>query len=306
MTSVTDFYRITGPSEFLDVHVDRDSELFVDPRSIRLQPRGSHFAQAANFCTTTFFNEVVAAVLADDASRGLELLQHFNEPKETRLGMARTGYDGHGGSEEIGQDLWTVLSTDLEALIRVGRLKELEAIPLFVKGIGSDITSDLTTRIIFEPLAEFTAHMVRTHPEFTAGQNETRMVERQVWEPNSNQWVYKPLELPNADGRPLLLVPRDWARPTLLMNADRFFDKTVLDFVQLEQMKGRHPRTGKAIVPSKDDLREQRELRQGRGTNLTVTLRAAALDEDLVAVFADFVDGKYEPVDDEVLSRKLA
>jgi hypothetical protein len=47
----------------------------------------------------------------------------------TRLRLARSSFDGHGGAGKVGGDIWQVLSTDLEALIRIGYLKELEGTP---------------------------------------------------------------------------------------------------------------------------------------------------------------------------------
>ena len=89
-----------------------------------------------------------------------DLLQHFEEPRETRLGYAAAGFSGHGGAAEVGTWIWEALTTELEALLRVGILTQIEDLPLFVEGLAEDITSDLTTRIIFEPLSKFTASMV--------------------------------------------------------------------------------------------------------------------------------------------------
>ena len=108
------------------------------------------------------------------------------------------------------------------------------------------------------------------------------------------------------DGRPLVLVPRDWARPVLLMSAGRFYEKTVLDYAQLERAMGRSKTTGKLILPRKKDLKRQQGLARGRDTNATVTLRAYEHEKrDLLEDFREFVDAKYRPLDDDVLGRKL-
>lgn len=40
---------------------------------------------------------------------------------------------------------------------------------MFVEGVDRDITSDLTTRLMFEPLGRFTESMLRAYPQFKAG-----------------------------------------------------------------------------------------------------------------------------------------
>ncbi|NKT56398.1 hypothetical protein GS896_27955 [Rhodococcus hoagii] len=48
----------------------------------------------------------------------------------------------------------------------------------------------------------------------------------------------KSFELPVVDGKPLLLVPSSWARPSLLMSATRYYETKVLDYAQLERRFG--------------------------------------------------------------------
>lgn len=220
MALITTHYGISGPVPFLDVEVSADNRMFLDPHAIRLCHGVDPFAASANHCTATFFDEVTACVGATSASvcqRGLELLQRFEEPWETRLGMAAQGFYGHGGAEDVGAWIWAALNTDLEALVRIGLLRWIEDLPLFIEGIDRDITSDITTRIVFEPLADFTADMMVRYPQFKAGPHRVGVFSRQVWDSNRREWTQKDITLPIAAGKPLLLVPRYWARPTLLM-----------------------------------------------------------------------------------------
>ncbi|USI92840.1 hypothetical protein [Rhodococcus pyridinivorans] len=294
MAPVTTHYGIIGPVPFLDVDISVDNRMFIDPHAIRLCHGLGPFAAAANHCTTTFFDEVTACVGATGASvrqRGLELLQRFEEPWETRLGMAAQGFHGHGGAEDVGMWIWNALNTDLEALVRVGILRQIEDLPLFVEGIDRDITSDITTRIVFDPLADFTADVVARYPQFTAGRHRIDTFSRQVWDPHRRQWNQKSVTLPVAGGKPLLLVPRHWARPTLLMSAGRYYETSVLSFAQREQSV--ITSNGKILKTPKDVLKTQPGLERGRNTNLAVTQRAHRKDADLVAVFRDFVRAKW-------------
>lgn len=308
MRHITEHYGIPGPVPFLDVDIDTDKPMFVDPHSIRLQTEPGPFATRANYNTRTFFREIARCALSShsaDQRRGLDLLQHFEEPWETRLGHAAAGFRGRGGAKDVGRWIWEALTTDIEAWLRVGVLTQIEDLPLFVEGVAEDITSDLTTRIIFEPLSEFTASMVEAYPQFTVGDHKTVEVERQIWDNTGLRWSTKRFELPLADGQPLLLVPRDWARPGLLMNAGRYYDTSVIGFAQLEQAVFSQ-KTGKLIKTPKDVLKKQAGLARGRGTNLTVTERALNEGEDLLKTFKVFVDSKYRPLTEEQIQRKLA
>jgi hypothetical protein len=217
--------------------------------------------------------------------------------------MSKESIDGHGGAEKVGGWIWHSLSTNLKVLLRVGILKQVEDIPVFILGIGNDITSDLTTRIVFEPLAKFTQAMVRRHPEFTQNGHRTATVNRQVWDPRHKRWAYKKLTLPIADGRPLVLVPRRWVQPRLLMSSGRFYETTMLSFVQYQRAIPDR-RTGKLIREPKDLLKKKKEFKRGEETIIRVTRQAKAKREDLLASFKEFVDRKYEPLEDDEIQKR--
>ncbi|WP_433598852.1 hypothetical protein ACQPXH_24570 [Nocardia sp. CA-135953] len=279
--------------------IEIDNRLFLDPHLIRVSAAPQPFADYAMFCMDSFFGEVAGCVMSGSPSeyrRGLDLLQHFGEPRETRLGMSAAGIDGHGGAELVGTWIWEALcDPSMELLLRVGILCQIEAIPLFVEGIDRDITSDLTTRIIFSALVMFTAEMVAKYPEFKAQPSGITTVKRQVWDPEDCRWVEKPVELPVADGKPLLLVPKGWVRQNLLMSAGRYYETTVLSWAQEDRAV---TLDGKLLKSSKEELKRQAGLARGRSTNLSITRRALERAENLIARFIAFVDQKWTPPSD--------
>jgi hypothetical protein len=295
MATVTTYFGITGPVPFVDVEVTADNCLYVDPHAIRLRKAPHPFAGQALKCVDTFTNEVTDSIITGTPMarrRGEGLLQRFVEPWETRLGMSATGFHGHGGANVVGTWIWEVLNDDVEALVRVGVLKQLEDLPLFVEGVDRDITSDITTRIIFGPLAHFTEQMIDTYPEFTSAGHKVQTYQRQVWNPITLDWDEADVTLPVVDGQPLLLVPKEWARPTLLMSATRYYETSVLSFAQLEQaVRGSD---GKLIKTPKDRLKKQAGLGRGRGTNMRITMRAFEGAEDLLATFKAFVASRLD------------
>lgn len=292
MASITTHYGISNPVPFHDIDVDRDNRLFVDPHAIRLSEASSPFAAAAVLALDTFFDAVSQAAMSPlprDHQHGLDLLQHFEEPWETRMGMASSGFRGHGGSTDVGTWIWEALRTDLDALLRVGILKHLEDLPLFVQGIDRDITSDITTRITFSALADFTASVVKAYPEFSTNGHTTRTFTRQVWDSVAQTWSQANVTLPIVNDKPLLLVPTGWARPHLLMSATRYYETQVLTYAQSEQIR---VQDGKILKTPKDRLKKQSGLGRGRSTNKQVTTRAEGKGRDILAQFRRFVDAR--------------
>ncbi|PPH86359.1 hypothetical protein [Rathayibacter sp. AY1D3] len=290
MTTVSEYYGIPGPVPFVDVQISVDNRLFVDPHAIRLYRSPQPFAQRAIDAMDSFFSEVTACVISGtpgDHRRGNGLLQHFVEPRETRLGMAKYGFRGHGGAHEVGNWIWHTLIDDVEALVRIGALRHIEDLPLFVHKIDRDITSDVTTRIIYLALVDFTAEMIKKYPQFTAGAHEVRKFEKQVWNSTTREWDIATVSLPVIDGEPLLLVPSEWARQTLLLSAGRFYETSVLSYAQLEQAV--LASDGKLLKTPKDRLKTQNGLGRGRVTNRQITQRAIENEFDLVASFKAFV-----------------
>ena len=295
MPSITSYYGISGPVPFVDVNVAADNRLFLDPHAIRLARGPQPFARDAINCADTFLHEVTDSVIKGTPGhmrRGENLLQHFVEPWETRLGMSKTGFNGHGGADGIGTLIWETLNDNVAALIRIGVFKQLEDLPLFVEGIDRDITSDVTTRIVFGPLGQYTEAMIAKFPEFTAGTHTVGTFRRQVWDPVTREWDEIDITVPIANGKPLMLVPASWARANLLMSAGRFYETSVLSYAQLESAT--RTKDDKLLKTPKDTLKKRDGLGRGRNTNLRVTMRAIQNEEDLLAAFKAFVASKYD------------
>lgn len=294
--TVTEYFGLSQNVPFANVNAHTDTRLFVDPRAIRLEKTPAPFTAHANECTKSFFDEVARCITSPSQTenlRALELLQKFNEPRQTRMGLAKSGINGHGGSAKVGRWIWETLSTDAYALLRIAILKWIEDVPLFVEGVGTDITSDLTTRIIFSPLAEFTSTMVAAYPEFTSGKNKLVNANHQVWNPVALEWEQKNFLLPSIDGVALLLVPQNWARPNLLMTATRYYETGMLSYIQRKDAP--RDQKGNLILTPKDRIRESGEYPRGRETITRVTTKAVSKGDNPLAEFRRFVDERYEP-----------
>lgn len=291
MPRITADFGITGPVEFLDVNVERDNLLFIDPSAIRKAAHlGDRYAIAADHTLTTYFDVVLGKILSTsvaDHAKGEEILQHFQELGATRLGMSRTGYDGHGAASELGTRIWDELFTNPLCRHAIATLKYIEDVPLFVEGIDKDVTSDMTARIILDVLGRFTAEMIVKHPEFTATR-PTSTLKTDHWDAPSESWVQTTISLPTADGKPLLLVPRKFANFKIQMTYGQYYQVPLLGYVKAEEMievrRGKHT----VLRPrfSKKELKENPRFAPSRENSIKQTVRI--YEKDGTDVLGDY------------------
>ncbi|MGB0969736.1 MAG: hypothetical protein ACPGVG_02060, partial [Mycobacterium sp.] len=227
MARVTAHYGIDGPVPFVDLHVERDNRIFLDPSAIRndSSPRGR---TAYNQLTTMFTQVVDAARNSNPAAHanGRQLLRHLHEPNETRLGMSTFGLRGRAFGDELSTQFWDELHRNPACQRTV--LHRLEDTRLFLDYVGDDRISDMTTRIVFNVLAHFTNEMMDTYPALRAGATTEP---NDTWS-NETGWTERAYELPHAAGKQLLLVPRRWVYWRTLMEPVQFYNRYSTQVIQ--------------------------------------------------------------------------
>ncbi|MFJ1744015.1 hypothetical protein ACIOG4_35735 [Streptomyces microflavus] len=307
---MAEHFSIGAPVDFVDVHVDRDNRLYVDPSAIRFWAKnGNAWAGEAYASICEFFDKFLERILSSSASENRsarEMLWQFHEPWETRLGMSAVGFSGSGASEELGDAIWDSLQSNPLCTLRVPILKRLEDIPLFVPKIADDRVSDLTTRLIFRDLAKFTRAQMELHPSLNSLASDS---EFQVWDAGSGSWSKETINLPHVkiDGdserRPLLLVPKIAVHRNLRMGPSKYWEVEILGSIQgdLTAYIG-----GKAVAPSKKDLKGRDEYRHKRSLNVKRTHEIWTRDNfNLLEAYRERVDSKYEPLSDDEIEQKL-
>lgn len=288
---ITDHFGITGPVPFLNIHVDRDNRLFIDPSAIR---NGTdRQSRQAHGLLVEFFDEVLRlrrSVIPSDRMRCTELLNHLHEPNETRLGMSASGIGGKALGSGLADDLGDLLGSDPAAQAAV--LTRLEHLPLFIDGIGPDLISDLTTRIVFEILVDFTMDMVKSYPSL--GQTQST-VDVDCYDPISRAWKSRPVQLPFVAPHQLLLVPKAWAFSRLVMGPSPFFNRFTSETVKYE--RGTFDAKGKFRGPSKKALGEEFPHKRKLNTDQAVKYMKTE-NRNLVSEYQTYVDERFEPLSD--------
>ncbi len=64
-----------------------------------------------------------------------------------------------------------------------------------------DITSDITTRIIFGPACAVHQLMIDTYPQFNSAGHKTQAYRKQIWNPINGDWDEADMTLPVVDGK---------------------------------------------------------------------------------------------------------
>lgn len=227
---VSEHYRL-GRSQpeldFVDVEIDGDSRLFIDPRAFLLLD--TDWGRECVSLIQDFFSTVLDAIHAGHDSQARRLLGQLREPNETRLGLSTGPPRGRGLGPELADRVWDRLSRS-EA-VRTRLLTDLEDTILLIEGIGPDLVSDITTNVVREPLIQYTQEAAAVY-----GINVVPGVgSGALWDPAGHQWTQGFVEAPVAGGRKLVLVPKTLVRQRMDYDADEYFSDFILEQLRADE-----------------------------------------------------------------------
>jgi hypothetical protein len=217
--------RSQGELDFVDVDIDLDTHLFVDPAALRHLP-----GQWAHECVALiqdFFQAVITAIGAEDDQTALRLLRGLREPNETRLGLSSGRPRGRALGPDSSVDIFDALQSS-EAT-RTGLLRHLEDTALLVRGIGPDIVSDITTNLIRAPLLKYTDRTCRQYgiPSVDG------VASGPLWDPGLHDWHEGGLaRLPIPNATRLLLVPKAIVRRHVEYDADEYLHHFIIPVLE--------------------------------------------------------------------------
>lgn len=242
--------RTQAELDFVDVELDEDTPLFVDPFALSI--RKDDWSYRCTQHVVSFFQAAISAVHSGNHDRARQILTNLSEPNETRLGVSTGKPNGRGVSGKQAFDLYEAL-VESEAA-KTGILSEMAECDLFVYGIGPDKTSDITTNVIRGPLIEYTKdqcelHGIPTTPNVPAGN---------AWEIGTEDWIGIYADLPVWNGKPILLVPKATVRFRLCLDSQEYYNHFMLNFLQAEHLAARSSlvrtfkRSGGQYVTKKD------------------------------------------------------
>lgn len=210
--------------DFLDVHVDKDIPVFVDPAALRALTTdwGHHCVSLLQ----SYFDTVLAAIRAGDHDRAKQLLASLSERNEFHIGYSKGKSRGHALGPVSAEKIWKSLIKSKAAT--TGILHDLEDTILFVDGLGPDMLSDAVCNIIRGPLIEYTQQSCTYYGiPLTSG-----IGSGPIWNPHNEKWEQSLIELPMAKNGPLILIPKVIARVKQTYGADEYYRHFLMPVMQ--------------------------------------------------------------------------
>lgn len=234
--------------DFVDIPLDKDIPLFVDPYAISIQS-GAWFVECNNLIVN-FFRLLVSTLQRGDRHLAKMMLSNLHEPNDTHFGLSSDAPRGRGFGEFYSKNLLeSFLSSEA---VRTGRLSDISDCELMIEGVGSDRISDMTINIIRKKLIEYTQIQCEL---WTVPLNNVAV--GPCWDPNISNWVNSYGQLPVYDGKRILLIPKSMARYNALIDHHRYYQHFVLNFMQAEHMDSNSSlvtvlKNGEKVVYKKD------------------------------------------------------
>lgn len=233
--------------DFVDVQMDSDVPLYIDPERITLS--NHPFAARAAYLIDDFFSEVFDAASKCDEGRLFHLLSFGREPNETHLGLSTARSRGKGVSPEI---LMPVIQDIIrQKLLDRGLITQISDLPLWTPNFGPDRLSDLTTNIIREVLYDFSCEQFELLG-IPVPAEETNLAI--AWDPIVHDWCQMGFPRLGAGRYRVLLVPKCFVGRMLLSSPGELLQKYVLRYRQKEHLDAMTPLCHRKIEKSGQEI----------------------------------------------------
>lgn len=188
---------------FIDINLDRDNLLFIDPRLI--ENSNSLLAQKMEKRIGKFWAELIKAVNLNDKLKIKNLLSGLKEPSETKLGYAKNNKSGNSVGDKLKPKIIKAILNN--KAIKTGLLSHFCDTELFIEDIGCDRISDITTKIIKEVLIEFT--QIECNKLLIPMSD---VFQDDIFDYNTLTWNRRKVLLPIYNGKPIIFVPKLFVR----------------------------------------------------------------------------------------------
>jgi hypothetical protein len=215
--------------DFVDVRLDTDIEVFVDPSAIR----GLQSAWG-NECVSLlqhFFETILSLIKRGDDAAAIALLASLNERNEFHLGFSSGRSQGRAFGRGSAAKVWKALIKSKAAMSAL--LRDIEDTCLLIEGIDKDMISDAVCNIIRGPLLKYTHDMcvyygIPLTPSIDSGP---------IWNPMKERWERQMVPLPMTQYGKLVLVPKIIVRHDLSYRAGEYYRHYLLPIMQQEELK---------------------------------------------------------------------
>lgn len=230
---VSEYYKLNRTQaalDFVDVRLDTDIPVFLDPSAIKTLE--SAWGQELASLLQSFFSCVLNYIKSGKNSDAQRLLGSLSERNEYHLGYSRGKSEGHAFGSKTAGSVWAALSESNASV--TGLLEDLEDTCLLIEGIGADMISDAVSNILRGPLIAYTQSMC----EYYDIPMEEGVASGPMWDPLKKGWESKFLKLPVASGYgKVILVPKLLVRQSLSYKVSDYYRHYLLPEMQQAELK---------------------------------------------------------------------
>lgn len=227
VSSFFNLNKLQSELEFLDVRLDTDVKLYIDPSSFALLD--NNWGRECTKLIRDYFQKVINYIKQGNKNKSLELLSGLREPNEIHLGSSKGYSTGKGLGNSRANKLYDSLSTS--KAVSTGLLVDLEQTAFMIDGIGPDMISDTVANIIRKKLIEFTQMMCKKYDIQTSKVNSGLILDldKECWE---NTKVDLPgAKSPKGNYEKLLLIPKELVRRTPGYEARKFNNDNIIPII---------------------------------------------------------------------------
>lgn len=211
--------------DFVDIPLETDICLFVDPYAISILD--DNFSIECNDMIITYFDMLLQGIKSKDKKLVSKLLLSLHEPNDTHLGFSKGNSNGRGIGKEQANEIYRAFLESEAA--QTGFLSDISDCALLIQGINRDKISDITTNIIKQKLIEYTKQQCDLH------NIPTRRIQTGTYlDFEDFQWKNTYENLPFYQNKRIILVPKSIVRYTPEVDAARYYQHFVLEFLQAE------------------------------------------------------------------------
>lgn len=197
--------------DFVDVDLEHDSQLYVDPFLISL--KNDIWSKNVNSTIKNFFNKFCNYIRTGEHDKAVQIYSFATEPKDTCLGMSRSGTDnGKGLGEQNAQEIVDEIVTT--NAIELGIVKNIEDIRVFVDNIDKDKISDAVSNVIRKHLIDYTKAQCDLW-----GIPTTLVDSYPYWNPHTEDWESTREPSLVVGTRTIVLIPKSIVSPMNRLSA---------------------------------------------------------------------------------------
>lgn len=292
--NISEYFKIgyqQSKLDFVDVRLNTDNLLFVDPRLI--ESLDTPLVKIMQKHLEIYWGELIKNVRQKSFKEADYLLSGLGEPNETRLGYAFSKHYGNSVGDKLKQSISDTIYNNLA--VKTGVLSHFADIELFFKDISSDRISDMTTKIIKSTLIEYTQEQCRLH-----NIPMKKFIQDDIFDCETLKWVKNNVQLPEYYGKPIIFVPKYIVRleNAAGQNVSCFYRYAIRQFISndremLEDVSS-SGKDGKILIR---DIKTQYPLSKESLTNWTIHFGKLLVDYK-----TDHLNGRLRVLtDDEIM-----